>query len=343
MNLRDALEVVGPTLSLIGYAAMIGLGVRALVSRHLVLPRSLGITSGIGLSFTVVFMALSYRLLGNPILPIAPLAMVALAFLLIQLARLWREASASLIVLSRWIASLIVSPSDLVAVAATSLVILPVAGFGLTSWTLGTNDFPGYASSAQIWTPAPAGSDNFIARHPDAFGSGYSKRVGEKPMATAMLVLTSHLSGVAPYRLLTPVMSVLAFILISSLLALCARVFKLGLATATAVVLIPTFSVVPMSRFYDAQLGQVAAVSLLACLLVIIATASMRSTWPGRAGLAAVAAAVSAAALGSNFTLVVGSGLLVNRSRDLANGADPSRFARAPNGFGRLHAARSRR
>ncbi len=310
MTPPGALEIVWPTLCLVGYASLVGLGVRALLSTHLALPRSLGITLGIGGSVTVVSMALSYRLLGDVMLPVAPLAIVAFASVLIQIKRFWRDSFGAPIAFSRRIATAalrIISPSDLIAVAAAGLVILPVAGFGLTSWTLGTNDFPSYASSAQIWTPVSSESLDFSVRHPDAFGAGYSERAGEKPMATPLLVLTSRLSGVAPYRLLTPVMSVLVFILISSLLVLCGRVFKLGLATATAVVLIPTFSVVPMSRVYDAQLGQVAAVALLACLLAIVATAAIRRTWLGQASLTVVAALVAAAALGSNFTLVLGS------------------------------------
>src|SRR5690606_34779011 len=133
----------------------------------------------------------------------------------------------------------------------------------------------------------------------------------EKPMVTAVLVLISKLSFHPPYRLLSPLFAVLIFISLSSFHSLVRVIFRIHDLPAALIISLPTFSVIPLSRIYDAQPGQVAAIALLACLLAILATSAYRNSLGERLVLSSVAAVAGAAALGSNLTLVAGSSVML--------------------------------
>ncbi|TPN01699.1 hypothetical protein [Mesorhizobium sp. B2-1-3A] len=311
----NVFAIAYPALLLGIYMIAVGLAIEIALSGQLKLPRSLGIAMAIGAGATVIPMAFAYRLTGDAMLPVLPLGVAALIIFLIYLINSgrillrnrtapWQRIAAGF--------SRLAAPSDFIAAIAAVLIILPVIGFGLTSWTSGTNDFPSYAGSAQVWM-SEAGASDFMTRHTDAFGAGLANRANsEKPMVTALLVLASEISGVPPYQLLTPIMLVLLFMLFSALLILCSKLFMISNFSATLAVIIPTFSIVPISRVYDAQIGQVAAVALLACFITVIGTGSSRKTWGGSAAFAVVAGLIGAAALGSNFTLAIGSGLMLS-------------------------------
>ncbi len=306
----NAFEIVRPALFLGLYGFLIGLGVQAAAARYVRFPRSVGLTAGIGLSATAVTIFFSHHFGDDATTPIWPLAAAAVLAIAARFVFFLKKTSWNTASLWRWLLSTparLITPTDIIAAVAVALVMYPVAKFGLTYWTYGTPDFPNYASSAEIWMTSAAA---FAEKHPDAFGALQLHRASfEKPMVTALLVAMSQLSDTPPYQLLTPAFLVFLFILTTSLLVLCSRLFGLGLFTTAITVLTPALSLVPMSRVYDAQLGQAAAVALLACAFAIVGTAGFkRSTW-GTFAFALVAAVVSVAALGSNFTLVTGSGI----------------------------------
>ncbi|MDQ8699880.1 hypothetical protein [Hyphomicrobium sp. LHD-15] len=306
----NAFEIARPAFLLGLYAILIGLGVQAAVARYVRFPRSIGLTAGIGLSATAVIIFFSYHFADDATTPIWPLAAVAALAIAARFVFVLKKCSWNTSFLWRWLrssSSRSITPIDIMAAVAVALVMYPVTKFGLTYWTNGTADFPNYASSAKIWMTSAAA---FAEKHPDAFGDLQLHRASfEKPMVTALLVAMSQLSDTPPYQLLTPAFLFYLFILATSLLVLCSRLFGLGLFTTTITVLTPALSLVPMSRVYDAQLGQAAAVSLLACTFAIVGTAVFkRSAW-GIFAFALVTAVVSVAALGSNFTLVIGSGI----------------------------------
>ena len=269
------------------------------------LPPGLGVTAGVGLAIAAVTMVLSHVLLGDATLPVLPLAVVAVVVLIAAAILELRGKGSPVRMLTR---AGIATPLDIVAALAALLVLMPILLAGLTFWTAGSADFPSYAASAQIWATSAA---EFQQRHPDAFGAFQAMRAAnEKPIVTAVLVLASGVSGVAPHHLLTPAMLVFLFALISSLLTLGDRVFRLGPFGTALATLAPTFSILPMSRIFDAQLGQVAAVTFIVCVFAVIVTSRRLSRRRGhQLGPSIIGGFVGAAAIGSNVTLVIGSGL----------------------------------
>lgn len=287
---------VGWVASLLGlYSLLIGFGVQAAIAGYVRFPRSLGLTAGIGLSLTSLLMVYSHRLFEKASLPIIPLAVMAavvlaLRFYFARPLNIWRPPV-----------------SDVWAAAITVLLMLPVLHFGLTFWTEETNDFPSYASSAEIWLNS---RDAFAEKHQDNFGALQLLRATyEKPMVTALLVLTSKLSSLPPYQVLSPVLAVLIFIGSSSLIIALSAAFRISSFVAGLAIILPSFSVVSVSRLYHAQPGHIAAVCLIACLLAVLITAKRQKG--GILPVAALAGVVGAATIGSNFTLIAGSGIVL--------------------------------
>lgn len=310
-TLLNALETLLPAVITLLYAALIGLGVQAAVAGYVRFPRSLGITAGIGLSLTALLMVYSYRLLENPTLPIVPLAVLAVVAIA---ARLYVESSKKRSGISavppRTLRSAVLPGyREIFPVVLTIIIMIPATKYGLTAWTTGVVDFPNYAASADIWKNSSAA---FASKHPDAFGALQLDRAShEKPMVTAVLVVISKLSFHPPYRLLSPLFAVFIFISLSSFHSLVRVVFRINDLPAALIISLPTFSVIPLSRIYDAQPGQVAAIALLACLLAILTTSAYRNRLGEKLVLSSVAAVAGAAALGSNLTLVAGSSVML--------------------------------
>ena len=315
-NIISLWEVTAPALVIGAFLGLVGLAVRVALTTLVRMPASLGVTMALGASVVAVTGTLSYRFVGTAEAPIPPLTATALAVLLWSIVRSWRATSGA--PGSRVEAALrrttvgLASRLDGVAIVAALAVLLPLIAWGLTFWTALSNDFPNYAASGQIWSGAGQGAAAFEGKHPDAFGEFQRERAGfEKPMVTALVVVSSRLTGLAPYQLLTPLMLVFLVTLISTLFALSVRLFRLGPAATALAVVVPTFSIIPMSRIFDAQLGQAVAVALLATLVVVAATSRTRATPVAQACLVALIALVASAALGSNATLVVGSAITV--------------------------------
>jgi hypothetical protein len=306
--MSNILEVAWPTFLIGLYFAIIGLGVQAAVAGLIRFPASIGTSMAIGLAVTSTPMVCSYIAFEDALLPVWPITAICCAALIVGLfnpARL-REARSVKAALIRYNP---VSGGDVLAGVLTLLVMLPVLKYGLTYWTTGTNDFPNYAASAQIWADS---RQVFSAKHADAFGAMQLSRAEfAKPSVTALLVLASKISGTPPYQLLSPMTFIFLFVLFSSLISALHRLFGLGSLMATVSVAIPNFSIVPLSRVYDAQIGQVASVAFFACLLAVLGTIPIgRNRW-SLLVLALISAALGVACIGSDFTLIAGSSLLL--------------------------------
>ena len=314
-NIISLWEVTAPALVIGAFLGLVGLAVRVALTTLVRMPASLGVTMALGASVVAVTgTSLPFRgqrggadSTPDSHCPCGP-PLVHRAIL----AGYQRDSRLACRSSTRRTTVGLASRLDGVAIVAALAVLLPLIAWGLTFWTALSNDFPNYAASGQIWSGAGQGAAAFEGKHPDAFGEFQRERAGfEKPMVTALVVVSSRLTGLAPYQLLTPLMLVFLVTLISTLFALSVRLFRLGPAATALAVVVPTFSIIPMSRIFDAQLGQVVAVALLATLVVVAATSRTRATPVAQACLVALIALVASAALGSNATLVVGSAITV--------------------------------
>lgn len=310
-TLLNALETLLPAVLTLLYAALIGLGVQAAVAGYVRFPRSLGITAGIGLSLTALLMVYSYRLFENPTLPIVPLAAIAIVAIAARfhIERSKRRSGIPALPPRTLRGTVLPGYQEIFPAVLAVLVLAPALKYGLTTWTTGGYDFPNYASSAEVWMTSRS---VFSEKYLDSFGAGHLGRSNfEKPIVTSILVLISKLSSYPPYRLLTPLLAVLLFIGFSTLFVLIRRVLKVGHLPSALAISLPTFSIVPISRIYDAQPGQVAAIAFLACTLAILAAPASRRGARGLTIYAAIVATVGAATIGTNFTLVAGSSIML--------------------------------
>lgn len=306
ISLANVCTAMVPAACLAAYALLIGFGLQAALATQARFATSLGVVCGVGLAVAAVAMCLAHVLLGNATLPLTPLAVLALMAIALRAVAIRRQGQHRL---PEAIAETLrtITPLDGVAAAAATVLLLPLLHHGLTYWTTGTPDFPNYAASAQIWATSPAA---FADIHPDPFGQLQLERASfEKPMVTALLVALSTLSGVPPFQLLAPTMLLFLYVFLACSLTLCASIFRLGPFVTVVAVLPAGVALVPMSRVYDAQPGQVVAVALIACLFAIVAAGPVSKTSRSTLALALVAGLVWAATVGANFTLVVGSGL----------------------------------
>lgn len=298
------LDAAGPLALSLAYVLLVGGSVRAVLARlGARFPRSLGLTAGIGMAVAALTVALAWRLAdAAPLVvwPLAVLAAVALAAVVVpgspfaprergDRRRIW--------------ADLAPHGDDVLAAAAAFVAVGPVFRHGLTAWTTGTNDFPSYVASVQVWTSKPT----FVALHADPWGQEMVERAeSEKPMATALLLAMERLGGTPVFALLTPVMLLGLGVLAATVLALVReRVPALGMP-ARAVALVPFFSVLPMARMFDAQVGQVLAATLAVVAVGVLAR-PLPATPAGRWGLGALGGVAVAACLGANVTLVLAS------------------------------------
>ncbi|MCC2335697.1 hypothetical protein [Cellulomonas wangsupingiae] len=290
-------------LLLVGGAARLALGAR------LDVVPGLGVTLGLGAAAVAVPVSIVFALGGDAThAVVGVLVVAAVAWLSSGLVTVRRERGTA--ALWRWVRRAVAAtPLDALAAAVVLAATVPLLWHGLTYWTTFSNDFPSYAASVEVWAAGPQGGAAFLERHPDGFGEYQHWRAHTaKPMATALLLLASMVTGLPGAQLLAPATVVLLFLLVSTMLAVTAvvapgRRWPVALATAA-----PLLSVVPLGRVYDAQLGQAAAAALLAVVLALLAGSGP----PARPWVAASAVAVVlAAAVGMNPTLVVGSSVAV--------------------------------
>jgi hypothetical protein len=302
-ELRGALGVGGTTLLLMVAFGAIGSAVRLTLAGTLAIPRGFGITVGLGIALVAVAVALSYFLTGNALLLFVPLVLVSLVVLGVHVVRGFRRPDSGVL------AALAPTRFDGIALAATLIVIGPLAAHGPVYWTAGGGDFPNYAGSTDVWLADSGAARPFLEKHPDEFGSYHVRRATrEKPMATAMMVAAVAVTGTPAYSLLGATVVVSFFLLLACVLTIGDQVFRQPTVATALAVLVPTCSIVPMSRIHDAQIGHALAVALLALLLALLLTAPVRTTRSAQVVHAAAVGVVGTAALGSNPSLVTGTG-----------------------------------
>ena len=111
---------------------------------------SVGLLLGIGLAVASLAIAVVRNLSGSATVLLAPLGAAAGLVLVVALARRVRAGSARSAV--RQIGEVAVVSSlksgDLIVTALTAALLLTVARFGATAWTVGIDDFQRYAGSA---------------------------------------------------------------------------------------------------------------------------------------------------------------------------------------------------
>lgn len=304
----EVLQIVVPSLVILGYFGLIGLSFRALLAAAgTSLPRGWGTLVGVGMGTGLPVLTAAHWLRWDLRQAIIGLAAASAAILVAVLIAQRRRTGVEPGRRGTWAAmGELPDATDLAALVVGLVVLLPVLRFGATSWTIGANDGPNYFASAQIWLSGDGSGAAFLERHPDSFGEfQVARSVFEKPMVTSLYAAADVVSGVPAYRLLTPVLLVALVILAHALLRLLIRSFSLTLPWALACTVPPFMSVVFVSRLYDAQVGQVVAVALLAQVLLL---SSMLADEPGprpRALPVLVTGLAAAAALGANATVVL--------------------------------------
>ncbi len=289
------------------YLLVVGAAVRLVLARVLSVPKGVGITIGLGLATTGLLSAWSYVAVGDAVAPVVALPVVAG----IALAGLGVAAAVRANSLRDDFRTLLPTRWDAIALGATVVVLAPLAVHGLTYWTALANDFPNYAASVQVWVADSGYAEQaFRVTHPDAYGQFQENRAGyEKPMATGVLVALSTVTGTPSTQLLAPAIVLAFVVLLAAMLPLVHRAVASSTLTTSLVVVVPSFSIVPLSRVQDAQIGHLLAVALLAVSLVLLTSPPVTTGFGPGLVRAVVVGGVVAATVGSNATLVLGTGV----------------------------------
>lgn len=305
----DLLDVARVTALATAYLVVVGSAVRIGLSRVVTPARGLGLSVGLGLAASGAAVTLAFVVLGDAVTPVV---VVGGAAVLVLLAVAVRAALPGGTGARAALADLLPTRWDAVALVAGAVVLAPLAAHGLAYWTSLANDFPSYVGSVETWVADSGhGAAPFRSTHPDAFGAFQERRaMYEKPMATGMLVVAALAGGTPAYGLLGPMTAVSFIAFLATLLTLVRRSVRLGDTLTALVVLVPTFSIVPFSRVVDAQLGHLLALTLLVTLLAVLVAPVRTGTGRWAAGGHVVAVGVVAAAtVGTNATLVLGTGI----------------------------------
>ena len=192
------------------------------------------------------------------------------------------------------------------AIICTTILMLPVTRYGLTSWTATTHDYPTYVSSAAIWLDDDR---SFESQQVGDFKNYMLLRSSfEKPMAMGFLTFLNVLTKLSSQQLLSIYVWIPLLLLISSLIGIVIIVIRVPRLRHFAMTVAIAGSTIPMTRLYDAQPGQIMMLALttFGLLLFIIQIYNSKTFLNNYSGplLAGVAFAV---ALGSNSTLFIGS------------------------------------
>jgi hypothetical protein len=196
--------------------------------------------------------------------------------------------------------------SSLIAVGASFVLMLPVTRFGLTSWTMGTSDFPSYVASSVIWLE---GEGEFNSQqHGDFEALMQSRASFEKPIATGFLAFLVKVSGLSSHQLLSVYVWIPLLLLLASLFTIHRLVSKVQRPHHLAAIVAVAGSSVPMSRLYDAQPGQVLMVALTSFgILLFLIAHPAGTTFVNMRRLPYVAGVTFATAYSANPTLFFGA------------------------------------
>jgi hypothetical protein len=271
--LAGVVEVLLASLALACLLIVVGVAARVLLGGRLDLPRSVAVSAGIGASVIAVVVALSYRLTGTSVTVLRVLVVAAAVVVVVGAARAVRRSTDRRALLRGW-ASHLVNPADSLGAALAILLMSRLLPLGLTFWTSGPNDWHRYVASVQVWLSGEAGEPDFSAVHSGDFrDTQLDRALSEKPLATALLLAATRTTGVADFRLLTPVTLVLLWIAFAAAAHLLSRRLGLSPWLAVPVVAATTGSLLPMWPAYAAQVGHlVVATGALVWLCVLAGT-----------------------------------------------------------------------
>lgn len=298
--------VVSAAACIVGAAWLFGAAVHLYLAKLGFGVRGAALAVGMGLAAAALTIQLGYFLVDNVLVVLIPAAAASLVYSGVTVVRAVRGDTTARAALR----SLTPSATDWCTSVTATVVLFPLIRLGLVYFTTFVNDFPSYAASTEQWLSKSKLAPDFLDKHPDFFGLGQHQRAEhEKPSATGVLVFARVTSGVPSYSLLGPLTVVSVLVLAGNLAAAIRSVFQSRAITASSAALIAVFSIVPMSRVHDAQLGQALAVAFLAVLLhsvALVARADGRTQSLAASVLVGLLVAVT---VGANPTVVLGAAI----------------------------------
>lgn len=263
-------EFVFPTALLVLALALVGEVVRRVFARWTSTP--VGIAPSVALGAAVVGIALTWANFLH--IPIVPVTWTIIGMSLAGLFFVWLRAH---VVDGRLHG---VRPAlthegksllkvDIAAAAVATIVLSPLLRHGATFWTAWANDFPSYVGYAQVWLAPGTGPGSYLARHPDPFGAYMAFNADlDKPGVTGVLTFAQTVTFTPVFELLSPIV----WVILATTIGIATRIVRRFLPgpwpLALAVGLLPTISVVPLTRLLDNQLGQ--GFLIIFCLLALL-------------------------------------------------------------------------
>jgi hypothetical protein len=264
-------EALLASVALAALLAGVGVAVRVVLGARLDLPRSIAVSAGIGAAVVSVVVALSYRLLGTSLVVLRVLLVAALVVVVVGAVRSLLRSPDRRGLLRDW-AGHLANPADALGAVLATVLLSRLLPLGLTFWTSGPNDWHRYVASVQVWLSGEAGEPDFAAVHSgDFLATQLDRALSEKPLVTALLIAASRGTGVADFRLLTPITLVLLWIAFAAAAHLVARRIGLSAWIAVPVVAATTASLLPMWPAYAAQVGHLAVAAGALVWLCVLA------------------------------------------------------------------------
>ena len=276
LALRGMAIVTGLAIAIVVLTGAIGLVTSSVALPGLARSRGIGIHVGLGIGVIVIAISIAY-VVGFPTRTTAWLLLIVsalgLGILIFRRFGKWSGFS-----------SRAVAREAAMAIVAIAL-LSPVMVFGLTYWTLDSNDWPAYASYANVWLAgsSPSDPDAFLTRFPDEYGvAALTSADIDKIGATSLLAFLSAILNVAPVRLESPILLALLFTHMSVVFGL---VRQLGCRTVAALTLglVAPLGFFTYFFFLSGQLGQVISILLLTCGLALLASPNFGRPFRDRA------------------------------------------------------------
>lgn len=184
------------------------------------------------------------------------------------------------------------------------IAMMGVLRWGNAFWTRAINDYPNYVASVRVWQHGLS-EEAYRYDRPDAFGLlQYDRATTEKPLATAALFIAESFSGVSAASLLGPISLVAVGGVFSNTLRTLKELCPKRSSITTVMFACLAISTIPMSRVFDAQVGQTLALLALTSFITILAGSPSKRF---HSRTVAPCIILIAFALGANFTLAIGS------------------------------------
>lgn len=263
-------EFVFPTTLLVLALTLVGEVVRRVFARWTSTP--VGIAPSVALGAAVVGIVLTWaNFLHIPIVPVTwtiiGLSLAGLFFVWLRVHVVDGRLHGVRPALTHEAKSLL--KVDIAAATVATIVLSPLLRHGATFWTAWANDFPSYVGYAQAWLAPGTGPGSYLARHPDPFGAYMAFNADlDKPGVTGVLTFAQTVTFTPVFELLSPIV----WVILAATIGIATRIVRRFLSgpwpLALAVGLLPTISVVPLTRLLDNQLGQ--GFLVIFCLLALL-------------------------------------------------------------------------